>query len=224
MRKIFFALSALVILLTSCSGLVGRSDGGKELNASGTPVPVKKTLGIFYPIQGTQYQLASITPQQDEASRSANYDFSQLFSSGRYDYSVYNYVFLDTANESVYSLLPTNEDAILSIEGYPEPDPNATPKIPVAWWLYTLVKKDTNADGELSSADQETLAVSDVGGKGYTELIDGVDHVLADVYKDGNVLLIIYHTNGKNFLASIDLASRKVTKTTELPSFGEDVK
>jgi hypothetical protein len=98
------------------------------------------------------------------------------------------------------------------------------PKIVVAWWLYTLVKADTTKDGQLSSADQKTLAISDVGGKGYTELVSGVDQVLGDAYKDGDILLLIYRTGDKNFLARVDLASRKVIKTTEIQSFGADVK
>ena len=220
MRKMMPVLGLLAIMLTACSGMVGRS-GSKDAANSGTPLPVKKILGSFHPIDGTQYQLASIDIPSEGGGR---FDFSQLFSSGRSDYGVYNYVFFDTQSESVYALLASNEDSILSIQGYPVPDANATPKVPVAWWFYTLVKDDTNQDGSLSSDDEKTLAISDVGGKGYTELVSGVDQVLGDVYKDGNILLLIYRTQGKNFLAHIDLPSRKVTQTTELPSFGDDVK
>lgn len=220
MRKMMPVLVLLAILLAACSGMVGRS-GNKEIGASGTPIANPKILGSFYPIHGTHYQLASIISSGDGES---SYDFSQLFSRGRFDYSVYNYVFLDTQSESVYALLPNNEDSILSIQGYPVPDANATPTIPVAWWFYTLAKDDTNQDEKLTLADEKTLAISDVGGKGYTELVSGVDQVLGDVYKDGNILLLIYRAKGKNFLAHIDLTSRKVTQTTELPSFGDDVK
>ena len=220
MRKMMLILGLLTLILAACSGMVGRS-GNKELNTSGTPIPVKKVLGGFHPIDGTQYQLASIDIPSEGGGR---YDFSQLFSSGRSDYGVYNYVFWDTQSESVYALLPSNEDSILSIQGYPVPDSNATPKIPVAWWFYTLAKDDTNQDEKLTLADEKTLAISDVGGKGYTELVSGVDVVLGDVYKDGNILLLIYRAKDKNFLAHVDLTSRKVTQTTELPSFGDDVK
>ncbi len=221
MRKMMLALGLLAMMLTACSGMVGRS-GSKDAANSGTPIANPKRLGSFYPIDGTQYQLASIITSQDGSD--GNYDLTQLFSRGRSDTSVYNYIFLDTQSETVYALLPNNEDTILSIQGYPVPDSNATPKIPVAWWFYTLVKADTNQDGKLTLADEKTLAISDVGGKGYTELVSGVDQVLGDVYKDGNILLLIYRAQGKNFLAHIDLTSRKATQTTELPSFGDDVK
>lgn len=222
MKRVFLLLGMFALMLTACGGLVGRTV--KSIDGSNTPVPVKKVLGAFYPIDGTHFQLASIATEQGDSGSSRGYDFSQLFSYGRSDYSVYNYVFLDVDSESVYALLPTNDDAILSIQGYPVPNASVEPKVPVDWWLYTLVKSDTNKDQQLSYADLKTLAISDVGGKGYTELVSGVDQVLGDVYKDGNVLLLIYRSSGKNFLAHVDLNSRKVSKTTELPSFGADVK
>lgn len=221
MRKMMLILGLLTLILAACSGMVGRSGNKEAVNGSGTLIANPKILGSFYPIDGTQYQLASIISSGDGEG---SYDFTQLFSRGRSDYSVYNYVFLDTQSESVYALLPSNEDSILSIQGYPVPDSNATPKIPVAWWFYTLAKDDTNQDEKLTLADEKTLAISDVGGKGYTELVSGVDVVLGDVYKDGNILLLIYRAKDKNFLAHVDLTSRKVTQTTELPSFGDDVK
>ena len=226
MKKLTLALSILAMLLTACGGLVGRSVRGEESNVEGgTPETVKKNLSMFYPIEGTHYQLANISAGQvSESSRSSSYDFSQVFSSGRSDYGVYNYVFFDVESESVYALLPTNENMITSIQGYPMPNSTVTPKVSLAWWLYTLVKKDTNQDGMLSALDKKTLAISDVGGKGYTELVSGVDQILGDVYKDGDILLLIYRASNKKFLAHIDLVSRKVSKTSELPSFGADVK
>jgi hypothetical protein len=218
-RKIVLVFCALLIALTGCSNPISRS----VETVNGTPVPAKKMLGAFYPIEGTHYQLASIATDKGESSN-RGYDFSQLFSYGRSDYSVYNYVFLDVDGEKVHALLPTNENAILSIQGYPTPNANQEPKIVVAWWLYTIVKEDTNKDEQLSYPDKKTLAISDVGGDGYTEIIADVDQVLGDAFKAGDVLLIIYRAKGKNFLAHVDLAARKVTTTTELPSFGEDVK
>ena len=215
-RSVISIFGIFVIGLTAC--MPPRS--AETIN--GTPVPVKKTLGSFYPIEGTHYQLASISTDQGESGRGA--DLSRLFSYGRSDYSVYNYVFLDVDGETVHALLPTNQNVILSIEGYPVSKTDDLTKVPVAWWLYTIVKEDTNQDQQLSYLDRKTLAVSDVAGNGYTEIITGVDQILADVFKDGNVLLIVYRANGKNFLAHVDLAARKVTSTSELPSFGEDVK
>ena len=62
MKKLTITLSLLAILLTACGGLVGRSTRGGESEANGgTPVAATKQLGAFYPIDGTHYQLASIS-------------------------------------------------------------------------------------------------------------------------------------------------------------------
>ncbi len=221
-RNVVFIFSVLLTTLTACT--MNASRPPVEM-VNGTPVPVKKVLGSFYPIEGTHYQIAGIAPDRSsENERVSGYDLSTLFSSRRMDYSVNNYVFLDVEAESVHALLPNNQNSILSIQGYPVPKSDDLEKTPVAWWLYTVVKVDTNEDGQLSYLDKKTLSVSDVGGNGYTEVIADVDQILADVFKNGNVLLVIYRANDKNFLARVDLSTRKVTQTTELPSFGEDVK
>lgn len=222
MRKMILPFGILLVLLTACSGLVGRS--GQVGDATNTPLPDSKMLGTFYPIAGTHYQMSAIIDAPG-SSRSANTDYSELFTSRRYDYGVYNYVFLDVEAEKVHALLPHNSNIILSVHGYPTPISTAddVPPPPVSWWLYT-VQSDTDQDGKLTSKDLKTLSISDVGGLGYTELIHEVEYVLAEVSKDNNLLLVLYHSKDKNFMSSIDLASQKVIKTSELPSFGEDVK
>jgi hypothetical protein len=220
-RKIILPFGLLLILLTACSGLVGRS--GQVIDATNTPVPDSKMLGTFYPINGTHYQMAAIIDAPG-SSRNSGSDYSQLFTSRRYDYGVYNYVFLDVNAEKVHALLPHNSNIIQSVRGYPTPVSTAddVPPPPVSWWLYTI-QSDTDKDGKLTSEDLKTLSMSDVGGLGYTELIHDVERVLAEVYRDNNTLLVLYHSKDKNFMASIDLTTGKVIKTSELPSFGEDV-
>ncbi len=228
MRKRYaamFFLGMLLVMVTVACEKSARSADGSSGEVNGTPVAVAKVVGSFYPIEGTHYQLATISTSQNESGR--GYDLSNLFSYGRSDYSVYNYVFLDVDTETAYALLPTNDNAILSIQGYPTPspaEPLAGEKTPVAWWLYTLVKQDTNQDDQLSYLDKQTLAISDVGGKGYTEIIPNVDQVLGNVLKNETILLIIYSSDHKNYLAHIDLPGRVVTKTTELPDFGVNLK
>lgn len=221
MRKFILTLGLLAVFLTACSGLVGRS--AKPTEGDATLVPVKKTLGAFYPIAGTHYQMAAISADTDGSG--GRFDLSELFTSRLYNYGAYNYVFLDVDAEKVRALLPNNESVILSIQGYPTPpDSTDLPQIPVSWWLYTVVKKDTDQNGQFTSTDLKTLSISDVGGNGYTELISDVEWVLGNIYKTGDKLLIIYRSKDKNFLTSIDLTTRKVITTSELPSFGNDVK
>lgn len=211
-----------VLALTACSRAASTPQAA---NSKGTPAPVAKVLGGFNVIDGTQYQIATISTAND-SSESSRYDISQLFTYERSNYNIYNYVFLDVDKETVHALLPTNEYSILSIQGYPLPGPNTPPdpKPPVSWWLYTIIKADTDHSRQFNYADKQTLAVSDVGGNGYTEIISDVDSVLGVAFKEGNALLIIYRSNHKNFLAHVHLPTRTVTNTLELPSFGEDVK
>jgi len=192
---------------------------------NGTPVAVSKILGAFNAIEGTHYQIATVST--DFNGSSGRNDLGSLFSSGRSDYSVYNYVFLDIDAETVHALLPTNDNTILSIQGYPTPgpvDPVSGEKVPVAVWLYMVVKEDTNHDGSLSSKDKQTLAISDVGGNGYTEIISDVDQVFGNVLKNATTLLVVYSSSDKTYLAHIDLPGHVVTKTTELPDFGGNIK
>ena len=54
-RSILLIFGMFVIMLTACSMTASRPSG----MVNGTPAPVKKVLGAFYPIEGTHYQLAS---------------------------------------------------------------------------------------------------------------------------------------------------------------------
>ena len=68
-----------------------------------------------------------------------------------------------------------------------------------------------------------TLAISDVGGARYTEIIPGIDRELGRVLPDEDTLLIIYDTGDEKLMATVDLSQPSVIKTTELPFLGTDV-
>jgi hypothetical protein len=94
----------------------------------------------------------------------------------------------------------------------------------VEWFLYSVVKTDTDGDKELSEKDKQTLAISDAIGVGFTEIIQDVDSLLGSAISESNRLLLIYKSAGKNYTSQIDLPSRKVLSTNELPPLGEDVR
>lgn len=119
--------------------------------------------------------------------------------------------------------MPTNEQAILQKFAWPICC-NPTLENPVAGWLYYIVTTDTNGDGLLSAYDRFTLALSNVGGDGYVELIQDVEIDLGKTSPDAATLFVFYRQNGKNYQAKIDLAAKTVISTVEMPSFGEDVK
>jgi hypothetical protein len=144
-----------------------------------------------------------------------------------YSSDTHNYVFFNLNTEEYKRLLPTNEYSIFQTSGFPtlQYDP-ANPDQPaptVEWWVYGVIKEDTNADGYFGSGDKLTIGLSDVGGNGYTEVIENVDAILSQIYKDNSALFIIYNADEKNFIAKINPSTREVISTIEM-DLGEDVK
>ncbi|MBK9925529.1 MAG: hypothetical protein IPP66_09585 [Anaerolineales bacterium] len=231
-KKILLAVSITLLVGVVCVGLFfvrAQTSNTLTLPAKKEAEPITKVLGDFRSIDGTNYLIASVTGENNDSSV-----LNELFSSGRwygsgYGYNQFNLVFLDITTEEVYPLLTTNDFEIITMEGFPkpvlnfnnQPDPQQPTK-PIDWWLFSIAKADTDKDEELSSLDKQTIAISDVGGRGYTEIISDVDDLLGTAFKNGNTLLVIYRSNGKNYLAHIDLPSRHLNSTEEL-SLGEEI-
>jgi hypothetical protein len=225
---IFLIIFAIGVALTGVAYINFRA--ASHSSSTDDNEPITKMLGDFRSIDGTHYLIASVTGSDGETSL-----FNELLSSGRwfgrgYGYSQYNLVFLDINTEEVYPLLENNDYEIVLVEGFPTPvvsfNNQSQPVLltdPIAWWLFSIVKSDTDQDGDLSSLDKQILSISDVGGKGYTEIIPDVDNLLGTALKNGDTLLIIYRSNNKNYLAHVNLPLRQVESTEELP-LGEEIK
>lgn len=219
MKRNFIILLTLgLLLLTTLACTRGVTPPGLPV-ASGTAQPVEKKLSNFSAIAGTKYMIAGIVTNYENTS--IDFSVREYGSYGRA--IVYNYVFFDTGNEAYRTLLPTNEQAILQKYALPICC-NPTPENPVAGWLYYIVTTDTNGDGLLSAYDHFTIALSNVGGDGYVELIQDVETDLGKTSPDAATLFVFYRQNDKNYHAKIDLAAKTVLSTVEMPSFGEDVK
>jgi hypothetical protein len=212
-QKLIFTL---VIGLLFLVGMACASGSSPTVSASGTAEPPKKELSQFSQITGTKILVAGVYGGESRSGL----DFS--LSSGReYAYNVYNYVFFDLDSEQFTTLLPTNDSAILNKIGLPISEGGGAT---LKWWLYNVVKADTNQDKQLSAADKFTVAVSDLGGQNYVELLPDVDEALGQFMKSETVLLFFYRQGDKKYYAKIDLPGRSVIATTEYPSFGADVK
>lgn len=219
---------SLMAVGTSCTQLLGGSNSS-ETSSEPAPTlqPVEKVLSVFSPIAGTNYLMARISADPGSRERSGNpltWIESSYSSSG---YETYNYVFFDLSSETYHRLLPTNDTVIPQIMGFPVAEYNsaepAVPPLPIEWWLYVMVKVDTDKNGHLDYEDKQTLGISDVGGNGFAEVITDVDNLLGEIYKDGPTLFVIYNSNQKNYIAKINLPTREVVTTTEM-DLGEDVK
>jgi hypothetical protein len=231
MKRITLSIVLLVMILIVAAcipNIINRNSSGSSEPAP-TPQPLEKILSSFNPIQSTNYLMAGVVTAPVTRESSFN-PLEWINNSSRYSsYSsgTYNYVFFNLDTEQYQRLLPTNEYSIYQTSGFPtlQYDP-ANPNQPaptVEWWLYTVIKSDTNKDGYLDYQDKLTISLSDVGGNGYTELIENVDAVMGQIYKDNFALFIIYNASQKNFIAKINPSTREVISTTEM-DLGEDVK
>jgi hypothetical protein len=213
---------ALVLMLLSGCNL--SSQAAPAPTAGGALTVVPKVVGAFDRITDTDYLVAPI--EADTEQERSSFSFNLSSGSGYNAPGIYNYVFVNRLDETVQQLIPTNDFVILQQTGFPERWGTVGERDfpPLAWFLYSVVKADTNGDKELARGDRFTLVVADVGGRGYTELIDDVEAVLGATLRDPRTLVVIYRAKGGIQLARLDLPGRRVLATTPLPSFGPDVR
>lgn len=182
-----------------------------------TVAPAEKTLGEFTLIKGTDYLMAPIREATDSTSSYSDFERNGYWG------PVNNYVFLDRKTETFQQLLPTNEYVIARADALKPPDAGIEAPA-IQGWLYSVVKADTDGDGELSLTDKITLSVSDAGGLHYTEVLDDIDRVYGHTLRDSTTLLIIYRSGEHKYLTSLTLSSYAVVATTELMFLGQEVK
>ncbi len=225
---LLFVLALSFSTFACTRDLVSRDSSG-NVEAVATPIPSEKTLSTFNPIQGTDYLMAGIVPA--EVTRDASFNpFEWIGNSGYSGYSsytTYNYVFFNVQTEDYNRLLPTNDFVIYQTSGYPQkiydPENPDAPAPVIEFWVYNIIKADFNGDGSLDYRDRLTIGISDVSGSGYTDLIENVDSIKSQYYKDPSTFFVIYNVNDKNFIAKINPIMRELISTTEL-DLGEDVK
>lgn len=174
------------------------------------------TLGNFERINGTDYVMA---PTHSKQSYQASYYEKDAS-------AVRNYLFVNALDKSSRWLAPTNKYLFLTAEKLrleAKPDEKshqqteANNSKAIRWIKYELIKSDTNGDGRLTTRDRRTIAVSGATGENYTEVIENVEQVLGSMLNDENTLLIFYNTGASSFVSEVNLPTRQVTITKELP-------
>jgi hypothetical protein len=220
MKKPLYILSIVVIivLLLGLGFVLGPIRKNPETIATAR-ANQSLELESFDRIQGTKYLLAEVT-----AERTGTY----LGSSGYDRGEVRNLVFLDSETLSSHRLFETNTRVILDTFQYPkaevETDEYNSPPPPdntiTRWLVYHLVKEDSNEDGEQNYKDLCTLAVSDINGGGYTELLPEIDSFSGMTMLKEGQLVVVYTKDGVTKASILDLENREVINTQEIVGIG----
>jgi hypothetical protein len=221
-------LVGIILLLSSCVKPPDARDSDSSPNPVTSPnlLPTPKGVWMteFKQLNGTPYLYApiyvadkeqkSILKQIKSAASSSDY-------SGRDGYlDIRNYMFVHRDNLSAGKLLPTNNSRLLELEqiGEPAPVDKSNPDPNRANWIktvktlwYTQVLADTNGDKELSNLDRKQIAISDVSGANYTEIIKNIDAILLVYPKGLDRRLVFYTSDSKHFVADVDIPNRKAT-------------
>jgi hypothetical protein len=166
----------------------------------------KVGLGNFEIVEGTPYRIAPVTIEQ-EVDR-GYYEKGAV--------SPTNYLVLNVKDKSAIRLVPKNNTLFIQTQKIGKNDKEGRLVKTSGIW-YSVVKADTNDDKRLSESDRKTIAVSDISGANYTEVIPKVDRLLNTFQLNETNVLMIYETDGKSFVTELDLSQRTAIETKELP-------
>lgn len=194
-----------------------------------TTEQVKYVMGEFSLISGTNYLAAPVYTDYSGKGRVIDFSSSEYgdYSSKKgSDLLIHNYVFVNRQDLSSRKLFPNNRSTIVATEQLGESgtvglgnNQKAIVKN-VKAVLYQVVKADTNKDKKLDREDQKTIAIADVNGGNYQELVTGIDRVLNIHAQSKDQRIAFYQAGTDYFAASINISSRSA-KVTKLPSIAE---
>ncbi|MCC5635948.1 hypothetical protein LC593_08775 [Nostoc sp. CHAB 5844] len=170
-------------------------------------IQVHINLGLFELLKGTPYLMAAITSQQNY--RQSYYEKEAS--------SIRNFLFLNTNDKSAWRLVPNNNFLFLRHErlNLSTPPRDVVKNVQGIW--YEVITADSNGDKRLTTDDRKTIAVSDVSGKNYTELIHQVDQVLGKHQLNDSTLLVFYTSGAEHFVTEINIPVRQAVVTKQLP-------
>jgi hypothetical protein len=228
-KKCSLGLLALsLMLVTGCDtrqpsipSLTTPNPGTKDETAEKT----KYVMGEFSLTKGTDYLVAPV--YTDYSGKGRIISSSGDYSSKKGDNSlVNNYVFVNRQDLSSRKLFPNNRSTILAAEQIGESGTEVTGSNQenivknVKAFLYQVVKADTNSDKKLDREDKKAIAIADVNGGNYKELVTGIDRVINIHSQSKDKRVVFYQTGSDYFAASIDVPSR-ATKVSKLSSIAE---
>lgn len=210
-RWLFFAVGLVVLVVFGFGGyqlgryfLRERTVSNLVNTKAQKDDKIKISLGNFQELEGTPYLMAPVNSQENY---SQNYDKKAS--------SIRNYLFVNADDKSVQRLVRRNEFLFLNAQEVVLK--RSTDEIVRGMW-YEVVKADSNNNKRLDDKDKKTIAISDVSGSDYTEVIDEVDRLLGSHQKNSTTLLVFYELDGREYIGEISIAKRVLVEKQVLPS------
>jgi hypothetical protein len=214
---VYLGCLGLLYLLCGC-----RSQGvGIEAQAQ-NDAKLRIALGKFSPVAGTPHLMAPAVVADYDQSVLESLESIREKKVGQFR----NFFFFNSADSANQWLVPHSNflfvDALeLPLRpamsgGTPNSKKEQEPPKPAQLLYYELVKADTNSNKVFEDSDRKTIAISEVSGSGYQELIKDIDRTLHRMMNTEDELLIIYRSNNKHFAARLSLSKRQITETKEL--------
>jgi hypothetical protein len=215
-------LVTLTLLLgTGCSRLANKIqsiESPKSNASSNEPRKTKYILGDFTPINGTDNLTAPVYQDYSGKDRSSEYSSYSSPSTDYYDKkggggSIHNVVIINRQNLSSRKLFANNKSMILDEQKLGESTTEGGKTIikNIQALMYRVAKADTNGDKSIDQRDKQEIALADVDGTNYKELITGIDRVINIHSQSKDKRVVFYRTGQEYFAASIDIPSRSVT-------------
>ena len=211
-RKLFLIIGLVVLVVFGFGGYqIGRfflreptanTEGNKKLQKDSK---VKTSLGNFSELEGTPYLMA---PVNSQLNYRPDYSPKRLL-------TIRNYLFVNVNDKSTQQLVPKND--FLFVNAQKVVLERRDDQIVRGIW-YEVVKADSNNDKRLDNNDKKTIAVSDVSGSDYTEVIDEVDRFLGSHQKNSTTLLVFYELDGREYIGEIDMLKRVLVEKVVLPA------
>lgn len=203
-------LGIIVLLIGGYSFLrtITRDRGTRDIvNVQGdAPVEEKWQLGYMSPIDSEPWVMIPLYSDQ-------KYDqsyYSKSTSSAR------NYLFINSRTNKKHWLFSTNRYLIVDVAFLSEAE-NAENEKKVRALLYRIVKKDTNGDKRLTHDDLQVIGLSRPSGKGYKEVLNGIDVFVGQRLVDEDTLLLVYQRKGVGYSANVKLSDFHFFNESELP-------
>jgi len=216
MKMLIISVSSLILLMIlgytaykSYQQLFRERPVSDIVNTETNPnIQVKIYLGSFEALNGTPYLMAPVTSQQNY--RQSYYEKEAS--------SISNFLFFNSSDKSARRVVPNNKFLFLRSEKLEQSkSPKDGVKKVLGIW-YEVVTADSDGDKRLTTDDHKTVALSDVSGENYTEIIRKIDQILGTYQRNDSTLLVFYKSGAKHFVTEINIPARQAVVTQQLPS------